>query len=683
MKERMKRLLCTLLAACLLCGAAVTASAAGAETGSSTCGNGLTWQFEEETGVLTIQGSGPMYDFEDEMNLPWSQYLKQIKKVMVVYGVTSIGKNAFAGCTALEEISLPETVTAIGADVFKGCGSLRKVICTGEEAQVNQVMKNVDLNGAELIIIPIRTAQSGTTAPVPTTPVPTAPEPTVPDSTVPAPTVPDPTVAPTEPTPTEPVERTTVRYEQNMRITETWLGDQLIFRRDEPLDDASDGWCTLNAGVCYIEYTDFTDQNQPRKVTEYGRDLSNRVGLFDTTVVTSVTTMEYDKNGVLVSESCSKPTGEKVYESEIANGVKIQDVYANGTVCSYEYDEDGRLAKETYGDVYNQQFLYDENGELTEILENNGGWKNIYGFEQGQLISYDMQGGDTRYTATHERNENGQLVKRSGTEYWGERLIETEEIFQYDENGELMEESYRSESEGVVDGYSTIKYSKGENGEKIKKEFVDGFKGMPYYVTVFSADETVACQVAYDVDPQGDLRVFTITYAKQEPNDEESSYSYTYGYDNQTGEWDVWGYEGAGIYDEDGVIGTAPTADDPLLKYLMSIDPTADPAALMAMLAELDLTELEAIESGAAAPEEANPEFTAPETAKPETDKYEVIEAEATKPDVTKPEVTEPEATEPEVTEPKITEYEVAEPEVIVSGTAEPVVTPPTETAAA
>ena len=45
-------------------------------------------------------------------------------------GLTSIDDGAFAGCTELETITIPETVVAIGADAFNGCTSLESITLT-------------------------------------------------------------------------------------------------------------------------------------------------------------------------------------------------------------------------------------------------------------------------------------------------------------------------------------------------------------------------------------------------------------------------------------------------------------------------------------------------------------------------------------------------------------------------
>ena len=77
---------------------------------SGTCGAGLTWTLTEGW-LLTISGTGDMYDYSYNEGAPWSNF-SGLTAVVIEEGVTSIGDNAFLGlaCT----VTIPSTVTHIG-----------------------------------------------------------------------------------------------------------------------------------------------------------------------------------------------------------------------------------------------------------------------------------------------------------------------------------------------------------------------------------------------------------------------------------------------------------------------------------------------------------------------------------------------------------------------------------------
>ena len=92
---------------------------------SGTCGaegnNGdnLTWILDDE-GVLTISGTGAMASWNWKGS-PWYANKDKIESVVIEDGVTSIGANAFDGCSGLTSITIPSSVTSIGAYAFSGC----------------------------------------------------------------------------------------------------------------------------------------------------------------------------------------------------------------------------------------------------------------------------------------------------------------------------------------------------------------------------------------------------------------------------------------------------------------------------------------------------------------------------------------------------------------------------------
>ena len=90
-----------------------------ADSNSGKCGDDLTWTLDGD-GTLTIKGSGDMYcygstpaderDEEDEGEpdpSPWNSNAK-VKKVVFEGKVTSIGNYAFAYCTGLTSVTIPE-----------------------------------------------------------------------------------------------------------------------------------------------------------------------------------------------------------------------------------------------------------------------------------------------------------------------------------------------------------------------------------------------------------------------------------------------------------------------------------------------------------------------------------------------------------------------------------------------
>ena len=73
---------------------------------SGSCGSTANWYYYEESGLLSITGSGAINSYSSG-NSPWNSYINNIKKITVDDGITSIGVGAFQSCSKLQEISLP------------------------------------------------------------------------------------------------------------------------------------------------------------------------------------------------------------------------------------------------------------------------------------------------------------------------------------------------------------------------------------------------------------------------------------------------------------------------------------------------------------------------------------------------------------------------------------------------
>lgn len=117
----MKRLLSLFCVALLVIGFAFTVTAE--ESASGTCGENLTWEYDDAAGTLTISGTGPIDDYSP-YNRPWGKYEDKIESVIIGDAVTRIGNNNFYGCDNLTSITFGNGVTAIGESAFQFCSGI-------------------------------------------------------------------------------------------------------------------------------------------------------------------------------------------------------------------------------------------------------------------------------------------------------------------------------------------------------------------------------------------------------------------------------------------------------------------------------------------------------------------------------------------------------------------------------
>ena len=91
---------------------------------SGTCGQNLTWSYNETTRQLTVTGTGPM-DCGDYPQ--WMDLRAKATSIVIEDGVTSVSYGAFAHFTALHTVTLPASVRTIEGNAFHSCYKLKHI----------------------------------------------------------------------------------------------------------------------------------------------------------------------------------------------------------------------------------------------------------------------------------------------------------------------------------------------------------------------------------------------------------------------------------------------------------------------------------------------------------------------------------------------------------------------------
>ena len=101
----------------------------------------VTWTLDSD-GTLTISGTGAMYDYDTGNNdlPPWYSRRDQIQEVVIGNGVTSIGNDAFYGCTKLETVDLSNATSLekIGQYAFALCKSLSEITIPAKVERIGE-----------------------------------------------------------------------------------------------------------------------------------------------------------------------------------------------------------------------------------------------------------------------------------------------------------------------------------------------------------------------------------------------------------------------------------------------------------------------------------------------------------------------------------------------------------------
>lgn len=102
-----------------------TASTEATETAPIS---GVSYDFDAETGTLTVTGTGAIPNYL-EGEIPWQgkNLEDKVKKIVISGGITSIGNQAFEKFTEVEEVIIPDSVQTIGDNSFDECKKLKTV----------------------------------------------------------------------------------------------------------------------------------------------------------------------------------------------------------------------------------------------------------------------------------------------------------------------------------------------------------------------------------------------------------------------------------------------------------------------------------------------------------------------------------------------------------------------------
>ena len=105
---------------------------------SGDCNENVSWSLDD-SGKLTISGTGAMPDYPFQSDIPWYDNKDQIITVEVGNGITKIGDHAFHSCTSLSSVTIPASVTSIGESVFAECTALTSLTIPDSVTSIGRI----------------------------------------------------------------------------------------------------------------------------------------------------------------------------------------------------------------------------------------------------------------------------------------------------------------------------------------------------------------------------------------------------------------------------------------------------------------------------------------------------------------------------------------------------------------
>ena len=131
MTAKLKRILTVVFVALIAIASAPLLGSVGVDLGIKAdaylaaigqCGENLYWDFDEDTGALTIDGTGAFYS-----SFSGFRGNKDIKSVHISSGITKIPDYMFRSCSNITQVTGGADVTEVGTSSFGVCSSLKSV----------------------------------------------------------------------------------------------------------------------------------------------------------------------------------------------------------------------------------------------------------------------------------------------------------------------------------------------------------------------------------------------------------------------------------------------------------------------------------------------------------------------------------------------------------------------------
>ena len=167
--EMKKRAISMLLALVISLGLLPLAATANPNVLTGECGNEVTWSYNPETKVLTIEGTGKMKDLDaiddaDGTDLfgRHSAEVYQTEHIVIREGVTHIGDRAFSYCGNVKSVEIPSSVKSIGYDAFCAiCPWYQKIVSGNADVIINDILLYTPKTGDIVIKKPISSIAGG------------------------------------------------------------------------------------------------------------------------------------------------------------------------------------------------------------------------------------------------------------------------------------------------------------------------------------------------------------------------------------------------------------------------------------------------------------------------------------------------------------------------------------------